>query len=382
MVSFPISLPGVGDTLPTSLLGAVAASGVSPIAVLADVATALPEPLRSPDPTPSVPTGASDLSRADALEFAALAVIPRVVANLGPRASGALVGDDAFAVAETYDDPVSGFDAVQLRSLSDDRVVFTLGGTDFGSLADVVADLNLSRPQVASPAFAAMVADAVGAAVADGREVVFAGASIGGALAQVAGYETAEAILAASPATADRVTVFGVDPLGGRDAAEWLNGGRLDPAVLERMNALSIRTEGDIVSRTGSHLGDMLSFDAVDAAGNPVLLSAPEAHVNFISLVTTLSSDALFSAGTRGDPGEIGGLVLLANTFGPALSGALVDPALVAALDRPGPPGLPGIGAIDPTEQFFDLDADSNGDVDLRVVLQGTVVGSGDLLIA
>ena len=128
-----------------------------------------------------------------------------------------------FAIAATYDDPASGFGAVQLRSLLDDRSVFAVDGTDFRSLPDIVADLNLARPQVASPAFAAMVADARAAAVGEGREVVFTGASLGGALVQVAGYETAEAILAASLAgPADRVTVFSVDALGGRDAAEGL----------------------------------------------------------------------------------------------------------------------------------------------------------------
>jgi hypothetical protein len=383
MVAFPISLPGVGEISPESLLGAVAAAGVSPIGVLADVAAALPESLRGPDATPSVPTGASDVSRGDALAYTALATVPRVVENFGPRAGGVAVGDDAFAVTEAYADPASGFGAVQLRSLSDDRSVFVLGDTDFGSLADVVADLNLARTQVASPAFAAVVADAVAAAAMEGREVVFAGASLGGALAQVAGYETAEALLAVPQGVAeDRVTVFGVDPLGGRDATEGLNGGRLDTAVLERMNALNIRTEDDIVSRTGSHLGDTLSFPAVDADGNPVLLSPAEAHVNFPSLLATLSSDALFAAGTRGDPGEIGGLALLANTFGAEVAGALAGLDLGGAFDQPGPPRLPGTGALDPSGQFFDLDADAGGDPDLRVALQGTAATADDLLIA
>ena len=179
-----------------------------------------------------------------------------------------------------------------------------------------MANLDLARPQVASPAFAAMVADARAAAVGEGREVVLTGASLGGALVQVAGYETAEAILAASLAgPADRVTVLTVDSMGGRDAAEGLNAGALDPAVLERMNAFNIRTLGDIVSRIGSDLGDTLTLQAVDAAGQPVALSAQEAHVNLQSLSIALSSDALFAAGTRGDPGEVGGLTLLANTI-------------------------------------------------------------------
>lgn len=360
-------------------------SGESPIALLAGIAAALPEPLRRPDATPSVPTGASGVERADAFTYAALAAAPRLVEALGPQAAGVVVGDESFALAASYVDPATGFNAVQLRSLDDGRAVFAVDGTDFDSLQDVVADLNLGRPQVASPAFAAMVADATAAALVEDRDVVFTGASLGGALVQVGGYETAEAVLAASPADADRITVFAVDPLGGRDAAEDLNGGALDPAVLERLNALNIRTEGDVVSRIGSHLGDTLAFPAVDSAGNPVRLSAEQAHVNFESLFATLSSDALFSAGERGDPGEVGGLTLLANALGPAVSDLLLAlfPDGLPSADEPG--ALPAGGSLDASGGFFDLDADADGDVDLRVALQqqGAVPVAGDgLLIA
>lgn len=361
------------------------ASGASPYAVLEDLAQALPEPLQGPDATGSVPTGASELARADALTYAVLAGAPRLAEQLGPAATGLVVGDDAFALVETYTDPVTGFNAVQLRSLTDDRAVFAVDGTDSGSLPDVVAGLNLARPQVASPAFADMVADAAEAAIAGGRDLVFTGASLGGALAQVGGYEAAEAVLAASPGdAAGRVTVFTVDPLGGRDAAEDANGGRLDPAVLERMNALNIRTEGDIVSRIGSHLGDTLTLQAVDAAGNPVPLPAEDAHVNFDSLLANLTSEELWEAADRGPPAEIGGLTLLANAFGPALSRIAVglDGLGSDGAGEPGTAALPGGGAVDPTGRFFDLDADGDGSVDLRVALGGAVPGTGDYLMA
>ncbi|MBD0275321.1 MAG: hypothetical protein ICV73_25765, partial [Acetobacteraceae bacterium] len=364
MVTLSALSGGAEAAFAPSLLDAIG-SGVSPAAFLADIAEALPGPLRGADATPSVPTGASDIPRDEALTYLALARAPRLVEPLGPDVGGFVVGDDAFALSAVYDDPASGFNALQLRSLTDDRSVFALNDNDFGSLPDVVADLNLARPQIASPAFAAMVKDATAAALTDGRDVVFTGASLGGALVQVGAYETAEAILAASPGYADRVTAFGVDPLGGRDATEDLNDGVLDPVVLERINALHVRTEGDIVSRTGSQLGNTLSFEAVDSAGNPASLSAAEAHVNLVSLFTTVSSDALFAAGTPGDPGEISGLTLLANLFGSELSEALSDPVLVGLFGRSGPRGLPANGSFDPTGGFFDFDANADGVVDL-----------------
>ncbi|GAA0587632.1 hypothetical protein GCM10009416_27750 [Craurococcus roseus] len=384
MVNTSLALPqslGLGGVSLSPLLDAVAA-GAPPIAVLADFAAALPEPLRGPDDTPSVATGASDASRAEALSYTTLAAVPRLVDALGPQATGIVVGGEAFAVAETYEDAVTGFHAVQLRSLSDGRAVFALDDTNFESLADVVADLDLARPQASSPAFAAMVADAETAAIAEGNEVAFVGASLGGALAQVAGYETAEAVLAAATGHAERIEVFGVDPLGGRDAAESLNGGALDPAVLAWLDAVHVRTEGDIVSRVSSHLGDTITFQAVDAGGNPVVLTADEAHVNLESLFTNLSSDALFAAGERGDPGEIGGLALLANAVGPGLSDAFADAVRDGLIGPPPPVELRGSGAFNPTGRFFDLDADRDGDVDIRALLNGATPSADDLLIA
>ena len=60
-----LDLSGAEAGLTALLLDALD-SGESPIALLADIAAALPEPLRRPDATPSVPTGASDVERADA----------------------------------------------------------------------------------------------------------------------------------------------------------------------------------------------------------------------------------------------------------------------------------------------------------------------------
>ena len=76
MLTFSALLPGAEAALAPSLLEAVG-SGVSLITVLAEVAEALPGPLRGPDATPSVPTGAADVPRADAFAYTALARAPR-----------------------------------------------------------------------------------------------------------------------------------------------------------------------------------------------------------------------------------------------------------------------------------------------------------------
>ncbi len=57
MLTLSPLLPSAEAALAPFLLRAVA-SGGSPIAALADLAEALPGPLRGPDATPSVPTGA------------------------------------------------------------------------------------------------------------------------------------------------------------------------------------------------------------------------------------------------------------------------------------------------------------------------------------
>jgi hypothetical protein len=380
MLNLPQPLLDLASAVPPQVLAGITA-GAAPIDVLADFAASLPLPLQAPDATPSVPTGASEVSRADALTFAELAVVPRLVDSFGPAATGVVAAGEAFAITVNYDDPVTGFHGVQLQSLLDGTTVFAVDGTDFNSPADVVADLDLARPQAVSPLFAAMVSDA-GIAASAGREVVFSGASLGGALAQVAGYETAHALLAADPAYAGRIGVFGLDALGGRDAAESLNGGVLDPAVLDRLNAVNIHTVSDIVSHVGSHLGETLTFPAVDAAGDPVVLSAAESHVNLVSLSATLSNDGLFAAGVRGDPGEVGGLALLANAYGPALADAFAHGAFDSVLGTPAPTTPASGGVLDLSGRFVDFDADMDGSVDLRILLDGTTPGAGESLIA
>jgi hypothetical protein len=334
-----------------------------------------------PDDTGPALTGASHLAREDAFTYAALAAAPRLVEVLGPaNTGGVVVGDDVFALVRVFEDEASGFRAVQLRERGGEhRMVFAVDGTQNDSANDVMAGLDLARPQAESPAFDAMVAAARNAALR-GYDPVFTGASLGGAVAQAGGYEAAEAILAAAPGHAGVVTVLGIDALGGRDAAESLNGGGLDPAVLAHMNALNIRTAGDLVSRIGSPIGDTLTFPPVDAEGRPVDLPAGDEHVDVGSLFATLRSDALWAAGERGAPGEIGAAALIANALGPAASDAYDWFGLDALLDRPEAPNLPGIAGPDASGQFFDLDADADGTTDLRLYYAGVRPGAEDLL--
>ena len=57
-----------------------------------------------------------------------------------------------------------------------------------------------------------------------------------------------------------------------------------------------------------------MTFQPVNSAGQPVQLSAAEAHVNVELYLATLHSDQLFTAGKLGPPAEISGFALLSNT--------------------------------------------------------------------
>ena len=199
---------------------------------LAALAERLPYGLGRPDATGEVPTGSAAVGREEAAVLASLAAVPRVVEALGPDSALVQVQGVTFAVGSRYDDPVSGFSAVRLDPLAGGGAVFAVDGLEVGSRADEVAAATLGRLQVESPAFAAMIVDATAAGLLDDAPVRFAGASLGGAVAQVAAYEAAQALLAAGQSGADEVQLVTVDPLGGRDAAEAVNGGALDPAAL------------------------------------------------------------------------------------------------------------------------------------------------------
>ena len=153
-----------------------------------------------------------------------------------------------------------------------------------------------------------------------------------------------------------------------RDAAEALNGGALDPTVLNVINALNIRTEGDLISRIGSHVGETLSFQAVDADGNPIAVTAADAHVNVVSLLRTLPDPTLFNAGVRGAPEEVSGFALVANALGRGIAdgylagGERDDPNALVPLQ------VPGEAALVNNNTLYRLDADSNGTLDLAVL--------------
>ncbi len=329
----------------------------------------LPPEYRGPDATGEVRTGLSDFLQIQVEVGAALSATARVVNTLGPDAIAMQVRGYDFAIIEQYNDNDSGFSAIKVLPADGGPMSFVIDGLEVGSVADTVAAVDLGGLQLRSAAFQAMIADAVEAQATLGRGVQFVGPSLGGAVAQVAAYEAAEALIAAGVPTAPgTVRLLTVDALGGRDAAEALNGGTLDPAVLNVINALNIRTEGDLVSRIGSHVGETLSFQAVDASGNPIAVTAADAHVNVVSLLRTLPDPTLFNAGVRGAPEEVSGFALVANALGRGIadgylaSGERDDPDALVPLQ------VPGEAELVNNNTLYRLDADSNGTLDLAVL--------------
>lgn len=347
---------------------------------LADLAAVLPPDLAGSDATGEVPTGAATITREEAFTGAALSAAARIVRAIGPEAETVSVDGCGFAVVDRYDDPATGFDAIRLRALEGDTEVFVLDGLEVGSAPDTFAALTLAETQAGSPEFQRLVGDARDAALA-GRGLELVGPSLGGALAQAAAYETAEALRAAgAPPETGAIRLVTVDALGGRDAAEAINGGSLDPEVLAALNAVNLRTEGDLVSRIGSHLGETITFRPVDRDGNPVALAPEEAHVNVESLLATLRSDALFAAGMRGAPEEIGGLARLSDLAAGRFVEAANGSGLLEAGEGDIPLQAPGTASFDATGTQWGLDADQDGVTDLVVGLSAMPADTSDLV--
>lgn len=346
---------------------------------LAALAARLPPGLAGPDATGEVPTGSAAIGREALAVAATLSAAARIVAAIGPQAEAIETRGLTFTVGERYQDPESGFSAVRLTPEGGGPVVFSVDGLQVGSRADEVAAATLGRLQVESDAFRAMIADAAQFGAGDG--VVFAGPSLGGAVAQVAAYETAEALRAtAAPVETGAVQLVTVDPLGGTDAARAINAGLLDPAALALIEAVNIRTEGDIVSRIGSHLGATLTFPARDATGAVVEVTPAEAHVNVLSLLQNLSSDAFFAEGVFGPPAEIAGFALAANAAADEVIAfwraiGLEEEEAARALQ------ITGTASLDPTRTTWSLDADDDGSVDLAVLLSSPLDPGRDALV-
>jgi len=354
---------------------------------LAALAGRFPDPLAGPDTTGEVPTGgdaAPGFGREELAVVASLAAAPRIAAALGPQAETFLLRGEAFAIAERYEDPETGVSALRLTPVEPGAPggaeIFAIDGLQVGSRADAVAAATLGRLQVDSDVFRAMIQDAASLGAAGG-EVVFVGPSLGGAIAQVAAYETAEALLAsgAAPGFGD-VGLVTVDALGGADAARAINAGTLDPAVLAVIEALNLRTEGDIVSRIGSQIGPTLTLPGRDAAGQVVALTPAEAHVNAVSLLRNLSDDTFFASGVAGAPAEISGFA--------AASNAAADEAIAlwrllgeAEDDAPSALQIRGNAALDPARTLWSLDADADGGVDLAVALSSPLDPARDDLV-
>jgi len=349
---------------------------------LASLADRLPPELAGPDATGQVPTGAADITREEAFVSAALSASARIVRAIGPEAETVAVDGRSFAVLDRYDDPATGFDAIHLRALDGGgEDVFAIDGLEVGSAQDTLAALTLAETQARSPEFQRLVADAVDASLTEGRMLEVVGPSLGGALAQVAAYGAAESLIAAGAAPGTgTIRLVTVDALGGRDAAEAVAGGTLDPAALAAIDALNLRTEGDIVSRIGSHIGESISFQPVDSAGEPVQLSPEQAHVNGESLLATLRSDTLFDAGTRGAPAEIGGLARLSDLAADRFVEAVSGTGLLAAGEGDLPLQAPGTARFDDAGTTWMLDADQDGQWDIVVGLSAMPADTSDLV--
>lgn len=357
--------------------------GLGGLDELAALAARFPAPFAGPDATGEVPTGGGatpNFGREELAVLASLAAAPRIAEALGPQAQTFLLRGEAFTIAERYEDPETGFSALRLTPGAPGAEIFAIDGLEVGSPADAVAAATLGRLQVESDVFRAMIQDAASLGAAGG-EVAFVGPSLGGAIAQVAAYETAEALLAAgaAPGFGD-VQLVTVDPLGGADATRAINDGALDPAALAVIEALNLRTEGDLVSRIGSHLGPTLTLPGRDAAGQVVALTPAEAHVNAVSLLRNLSDDSFFATGVPGAPAEISGFAAAAN--------AVADEAIalwrvLGATEEATPEALQirGTAALDPTRTLWSLDADANGAVDLAVALTSPLDPARDDLV-
>ena len=361
--------------------------GLGGLDELAALAARFPAPFAGPDATGEVPTGGGatpNFGREELAVLASLAAAPRIAEALGPQAETFLLRGEAFTIAARYEDLETGFSALRLTPVEPGAPggaeIFAIDGLQVGSRADAVAAATLGRLQVDSDVFRAMIQDAASLGAAGG-EVVFVGPSLGGAIAQVAAYETAEALLAAgaAPGFGD-VQLVTVDPLGGADAARAINAGALEPAALAVIEALNLRTEGDLVSRIGSHLGPTLTLPGRDAVGEVVALTPAEAHVNAVSLLRNLSDGSFFVTGVPGAPPEISGFAAAANAV--ADEAIALWRALCATEDAtPEALQIRGTAALDPTRTVWSLDADANGAVDLAVALTSPLDPARDDLV-
>jgi hypothetical protein len=355
--------------------------GIDTLDSASQIAALFPGSLSGPDSTGEVPTGGFAIGRAEAALGASLAAAPRVVEALGETAVTVELPGASYAIVERYVDPASGFSALQLRPAAGGPAVFAIDGLEVGSRPDSVAAATLGRLQLESDAFREMVGDAFQFAFGFGVPARFVGASLGGAVAQAAAYETAEALAAAGPYQTGAVRLVTVDALGGRDATEAINGGSLDPQALRLIEGLNLRDDGDLISRIGSHIGATLTLPTLDAEGNRVQLAPADAHVNVVSLLQVLRSDALYAQGVLGAPAEISGFAALSNPVSRQVvdawraSGEVDDPT-------PGRLQIPGDASFDASGTVYSLDADSDGQVDLAVTLSQPVSpGTADLVL-
>jgi hypothetical protein len=215
-------------------------------------------------------------------------IIPYAVADhiyLAPEADVGKTAEELVAIHKKFrdtapvgykilnpeTDPATGFVGAIYQSADtvERPMIVGIGGTWTG--ADVMADVNLGVSQARSQAFQALLEDTVKAiAVTTNRnipEIVIAGHSLGGGMAQVFGHELVALLESKGMMeAAAKVRVTSFNGFGGEEALKRI--GRYDKRIVAKMRATSYYVPADPVSFLGNHLGESIKLPRI-GMGNP-----------------------------------------------------------------------------------------------------------------
>jgi hypothetical protein len=184
-----------------------------------------------------------------------LAYRAQVVGNRSERMPG-------YVVDRVFDDQWgnTGFYAVGFVNYDAGRVVIGIRGSQ--DRLDVVSNGNLGIPQY-QPNRDALL-EFIGENIL-ANEVVIAGHSLGGGLAQYLGYDAALAY----SANRDKLVVHTHNGFGGRNGIEEMHGA-FEPGTIAGARFRNYRHPGDLISRIGRHAGPVFNIPVADNAPNGV----------------------------------------------------------------------------------------------------------------